>query len=122
MHSILASLSALFKSGYLFIQSVPAKSLPSLRHLAQIPIAPLGADSQAVIQELFVQTDAQPEAPAVQPPALQVDGPQPPPGGQLAAVQPAVEVPAQRATQLAGQPELIGSVYFCLSFCVLVLV
>ena len=25
MHSILASLSALFKSGYLFIQSVPAK-------------------------------------------------------------------------------------------------
>ena len=31
MHSILASLSALFKSGYLFIQSVPAKSLPSLR-------------------------------------------------------------------------------------------
>ena len=99
MHNILASLSALFKSGYLFIQSVSAKlkvsrpvlgdfafllSLPSLRHVPQVPIASIGADSHAVIQELFVQTDAQPEAPAVQSAALQADGPQPAPGGQLA--------------------------------------
>ena len=91
MHNILASLSALFKSGYLFIQSVSAKlkvsrpvlgdfafllSLPSLRHVPQVPIASIGADSHTVIQELFVQTDAQSEAPA--------DGPQPKPGGQLA--------------------------------------
>ena len=96
MRNILPSLSALFKSSYLFIQSVPAKfkvsrpvlgdfalllSLPSLRHLPQVPIASLGADSQAVIQELFVQTDAQPETPAVQSAALQADGPQPTPGG-----------------------------------------
>ena len=66
MHSILASLCALFKSDYLFIQSVPAKfkvsrpvlgdfvlflSLPSPRDMAQVPIAPLAADIQAVIQE-----------------------------------------------------------------------
>ena len=64
MHSILASLSALFRSVYLFIQSVSAKfkvsrpvlgdfalllSLPSLRHMAQVGIAPLGADIQAVM-------------------------------------------------------------------------
>ena len=64
MHSILASLFALFRSGYLFIQSVSAKfkvsrsvlgdfalllSLPSLRHMAQVPIAPLRADIQVVI-------------------------------------------------------------------------
>ena len=81
MHSILASLSVLFKSGYLFIQSVPAKfqisrpvlgdfalflSLPSLRHMAQVPIAPLAADIQAVLQEPLVQPDAQPDAQAVQ--------------------------------------------------------
>ena len=122
MHSILASLSALFKSGYLFIQSVPAKSLPSLRHVAQIPIAPLGADSQAVIQELFVQTDAQPEAPAVQPAALQVDGPQPPPGGQLAAVQPAVEVPSQGAALNSRSTRIDRFDIFLFDFFVLVLV
>ena len=96
MHSILASLSALFKSGYLFIQVVPAKfkvsrpalgdfalllSLPSLRHVAQVPIYRLGVNSQAVIQELFAQTDAKPEALAVQPAALQADGLQPTLGG-----------------------------------------
>ena len=121
----------------MFIQSVPAKfkvsrpvlgdfalllSLPSLRHMAQVPIAPLGADIQAVILELFVQTDAQPEALAVQPAASRADEPQPPPGDQLAAVQPAVEVLAQRVAQPAGQPELISSVYFCSIFCALVLV
>ena len=99
MHNILASLSALFKSGFLFIQSVSAKfkvsrpvlgdfafllSLPSLRHVPQVPIASIGADSHAVKQELFVETDAQPESLAVQSAALQADGPQPAPGGQLA--------------------------------------
>ena len=62
------------------------------------------------------------EALAVQPAASRADGPQPPPGGKLAAVQPAVEVPAQRAAQPAGKSELIGSVYFCSIFCSLVLV
>ena len=63
--------------------------------MAQVPIAPIAADIQADIKEPFVQpNNAQPEALAVQPAALQTDGPQPPPGGQLAAVQPAGEVPA----------------------------
>ncbi|XP_029187612.2 uncharacterized protein LOC114955032 [Acropora millepora] len=74
--------------------------------MAQIPVAPLAADIQAVLQELLVQPDAHPEAPAVQPAALQADGPQPPPGGELAAVQPAVEVLAQGAAEPAGPPEL----------------
>ena len=137
MHSIFASLSALFKSSYLFIQSVPAKfkvsrpvledfalflSLPSLRHMAQVPIAPLAADIQAMLQEPVVQADAQPEVPAVLPAALQADAPQPPSGAQLAAVQPAVEVPAQGAALPAGQPELVGSIYFVRLFVSYVLV
>ena len=68
-----------------------------LRHMGQVPIAPLAADIQAVLQD----------------PPLQADGPQPPPGNQLAAVQPAAEVPAQGAAQPAGLPELVGSIYFC---------
>ena len=79
--------------------------------MAQIPVAPLAADIQAVLQELLVQPDAHPEAPAVQPAALQADGPQPPPGGELAAVQPAVEVIAQGAAEPAGPLELVGSIY-----------
>ena len=88
-------------------------SLPSLRHMAQVPIAPLAADIQAVLQDPPAQPDAQPDAPAVQPVALQADGPQPLPGNQLAAVQPAAEVLAQGAAQPAGLPELVGSIYFC---------
>ena len=88
-------------------------SLPSLRHMAQVPMAPLAADIQAVLQDPPAQPDAQPDAPAVQPVALQADGPQPLPGNQLAAVQPAAEVPAQAAAQPAGLPELVGSIYFC---------
>ena len=88
--------------------------------MAQVPIAPLAADIQAVLQDPPAQPDAQPDAkkkkknkkqpdaPAVQPVALQADGPQPPPGNQLAAVQPAAEVPAQGAAQPAGLPELLG--------------
>ena len=91
-------------------------SLPSLRHMAQVPIAPLAADIQAVLQDPPAQPDAQPDAPAVQPVALQADGPQPPPGNQLAAVQPAAEVPAQGAAKPAGLPELVGSIYFCSIF------
>ena len=121
----------LFKSSYLFIRSFPAKfkvsravlgdfalflSLPSLRHMTQVPIAPLEADIQAILQEPVVQPDAQPEVPAVQPAALQVNDPQPPPGGQIAAVQPAVELPAQGAAQPVGQPELVGLIYFCSIF------
>ena len=71
MHSILASLSALFKSDYLSIQPVPAKFkvprtrlgdfsfsllLPSLRHVAQVPVAPLAPDIQVVLQEPFRTT------------------------------------------------------------------
>ena len=71
MHSILTSLSAPFKSGYLFIQPVSAKfkvsrsglggltfslPLPSLRHVAQVPVAPLAPDIQAVLQEPFRTT------------------------------------------------------------------
>ena len=70
--------------------------------MAQVPIAPLAAKIQAVLQESPVQSDAQPEAPAVQPAALQADGPQPPPGDQLAAVQAPAEGLAQGATQPAG--------------------
>ena len=56
--------------------------LPSLRQMAQVPIAPFAADIQAVLQEpVVVQPGAQLEAPAVQPTALQDDGPHPPPGG-----------------------------------------
>ena len=84
--------------------------------MAQVPIAPLAADIQAVLQDPPAQPDAQPDAPAVQPVALQADGPQPPPGIQLAAVQPAAEVPAQGAAQPAGLPELVGSIYFCSIF------
>ena len=61
-------------------------SLPSLRHMAQVPIAPLVADIRTVLQDPPAQPDAQPDAPAVQPVALQADGPQPPPGNKLAAV------------------------------------
>ena len=77
-------------------------SLPSLRHMAQVPIAPLAADIQAVLQDPPAQPDA----------SRQADGPQPPPGNQLAAVQPAAEAPAQGAAQPAGLPELVGSIYF----------
>ena len=91
--------------------------------MAQVSIAPLAADIQAVLQEPPIQPDVQPDAPAVQPTALQADGPQPPPGDQLAAVQPAAEVPTQGAAQPAGLPELVGSINFCSIFCfVLVLV
>ena len=88
-------------------------SLPSLRHMAQVPIAPLAADIQAVLQDPPPQPDAQSDAPAVQAVALQADGPQPLPGNQLAAVQPAAEVPAEGAAQPAGLSELVGSIYFC---------
>ena len=91
-------------------------SLPSLRHMAQVPIAPLAADIQAVLQDPPAQPDAQPDAPAVQPAALQADVPQPPPGNQLAVVQPAAEVPAQGAAQPADLPELVGSIYFFVPF------
>ncbi|XP_068702494.1 uncharacterized protein [Montipora foliosa] len=74
--------------------------------MAQVPIAPLAADIQAVLRDPPPQPDAQPDAPAVQPVALQADGPQPPPGNQLAAVQPAAEAPAQGAAQPASLPEL----------------
>ena len=87
-------------------------SPPSLRHMAQVPIAPLAADIQAVLQDPPAQPDAQPDAPAVQPVALQADGLQPPPSNQLAAVEPAAEVPAQGAAQPARLPELVGSTYF----------
>ena len=90
-------------------------SLPSLRHMAQVPIAPLAADIQAVLQDPPTQPDAQPDAPAVQPVALQADGPQPPPGNQLAAVQPAAEVPAQGAAQPAGLPEFLFHFFFFVS-------
>ena len=91
--------------------------------MAQVPIAPLAADIQAVLQEPPVQPDTQPEALADQHAALQANDPQPPPGGQLTAVQPGVEVPAQAAAQPAGLPELVGSIYFFSIFCfVLVLV
>ena len=94
-------------------------SLPLLRHMAQVPIAPLAADIQAVLQEPVVQLKVQPEAPTVQPAALQVDayGLQPPPVGQPAAVQLAVKVPAQGAAQPGGQRELVGSIYLCSIFC-----
>jgi len=49
-------------------------SLPSLRHMAQVPIAPLAADIQAVLQDPPAQPDALPDAPAVQPVTLQADG------------------------------------------------
>ena len=77
MHSILTSLSVLFKSSYLSIQSVPAKfkvskpvlgdlaiflSLPWLRHMARVPFAPLAADILAVLQQPVVKPDVQPEA------------------------------------------------------------
>ena len=61
-------------------------SLPPLRHMAQVPIEPLAEDIRTVLQDPPAQPDAQPDAPAVQPLALQADGPQPPPGNQLAAV------------------------------------
>lgn len=84
--------------------------------MPQAPIAPLAADIQAVLREPIVHPDAQPEVLTVQPASLQADGPQPPLGGQLAAVQPAVEVPAQGAAQSAGLPELVGSIYFFVQF------
>ena len=87
-------------------------SLPSLRHMAQVPIAPLAAYIQAVLQDPPAQPDAQPDALAFQPVALQADGPQSPSGNQLAAVQPAAEAPAQGAAQPAGLPDLVGSIYF----------
>ena len=47
-------------------------SLPSLRHMAQVPIAPLAADVRTVLQDPPAQPDAQPDAPAVQPVAFQM--------------------------------------------------
>ena len=79
-------------------------SLPSLCHVAQIPVAPLTADIQAVLQEPVLQPDAQAEAAA-----LQANGLKPLTGGQLTAVQPAVEVPTQGASQPASQPEFFVS-------------
>ena len=40
-------------------------SLPSVRHMAQVLIAPLAADIQAVLHKPVVQPHAQSEAPAV---------------------------------------------------------
>ncbi|KAK2555891.1 Protein LIGHT-DEPENDENT SHORT HYPOCOTYLS 5 [Acropora cervicornis] len=85
--------------------------------MAQVPIAPLAADIQAVLQDPPAQPDAQPDAPAVQPAALQADVPQPPPGNQLAVVQPAAEVPAQGAAQPADLPELVATGVTSLKFC-----
>ena len=65
-----------------------------------------------------VRPDAQPEAPTFQPAALRADRPQPPPVGQLVAVQPAVEIPAQGSALTASQPDLIGLIHFlfCAAF------